>query len=174
MGDIQLLGADATVWSEPDMQELLALDTVSGDPFTCWITNHALDIYHKILGHRIRVSILIQHLSLYQNPTSFEYRTLTGKNSQGRWKQRNEAEKQTNLDSSSPFLYSDDVIQRLTRTLTIMIASMLPIMVTIILYIVKDTVKRLGIIAAFVALFSLALGLFTSATLYEVFSATAA
>jgi len=71
-------------------------------------------------------------------------------------------------------MYSHDGIQRLTRSLTITVASMLPISVTIVLYIVKDTVSRLGIVAAFVALFSLALALFTQASLYEVFSATAA
>ncbi len=89
-------------------------------------------------------------------------------------KKQKETEKQRDSDSISPFFYSDDVIQRLTRSLTITIASMLPMTVTIILYVVKDTVKRLGIIAAFTAIFSLALGLFTRASLQEVFSATAA
>jgi hypothetical protein len=51
---------------------------------------------------------------------------------------------------------------------------MLPIGATIVLYLVQNTAKRLGIVAAFTAIFSLALGLFTRASLQEVFSATAA
>jgi hypothetical protein len=43
-----------------------------------------------------------------------------------------------------------------------------------VLYVVEDTAKRLGIIAAFTALFSFTLGFFTQASLQEIFSATAA
>lgn len=55
-----------------------------------------------------------------------------------------------------------------------MLASMLPILSTIVLYFVQDTGKRLWIITGFTALFSLSLGFFTRATVQEIFSATAA
>jgi hypothetical protein len=51
---------------------------------------------------------------------------------------------------------------------------MLPIIATVVLYFVHNMGKRLGIIAAFTALFSLALALLTRATMQEVFAATAA
>lgn len=53
-------------------------------------------------------------------------------------------------------------------------ASMLPVASIVILHMVKDTEARLGVIAALTAVFSLTLCYFTSASIKDVFSATAA
>ncbi|KAL6415592.1 hypothetical protein AUP68_02157 [Ilyonectria robusta] len=138
-GKICLIGDDRNIWSNPDMSDLLVLDTPSTDSFTEWVTNHVLDIYHRAFGRRSK---------------------------------EKDIEKCSELQNS--IIYSDTGIKRVTRSITIMIASLLPILTTVILYLVKDTSVRLGIVAGFTALFSLALGFFTRAMLPEIFSATAA
>ncbi|KAB5532574.1 hypothetical protein GE09DRAFT_1227757 [Coniochaeta sp. 2T2.1] len=90
----------------------------------------------------------------------------------GRRVYKKDAEKQTTLENS--VVYTAKGIQRLTRSFTIMLACMIPIASTLILYYVRSNGQRLGIIAGFTAFFSATLGLATTATMQEIFSATAA
>jgi len=57
--------------------------------------------------------------------------------------------------------------------ITTLISSMLPITSVIILYFVDNIRARLGIVAAFLAVFSLTLALVTEAKRVEIFAATA-
>lgn len=54
------------------------------------------------------------------------------------------------------------------------LSSLLPIGAIVILYVVKDMSKRLGIVAGFTATFSLILGLVTDGQPIDVFAASAA
>jgi hypothetical protein len=75
---------------------------------------------------------------------------------------------------SGTVIYSDAIILGLTRTITTILACMLPVASIIILYAVESVKKRLGILVAFTALFSLCLVLMTSAGMADIFAATAA
>lgn len=56
-GCVVLIGDDSEIWSNPDMKDLLAMETTaSADPVTGWVTNHLTDVYHKVLGRRLHVS----------------------------------------------------------------------------------------------------------------------
>jgi hypothetical protein len=54
------------------------------------------------------------------------------------------------------------------------IASLLPVVSIVVLYLVDSMPKRLGIVAGFTAAFSIALALFTRARRVDIFAATAA
>lgn len=54
------------------------------------------------------------------------------------------------------------------------LSSLLPIAAIVVLYVVQDMPKRLGIVAAFTAGFSLVLGFVTNGELIDVFAASAA
>jgi hypothetical protein len=82
----------------------------------------------------------------------------------------------SNLGLNSPVLitYSYRRIARFTRTVTILIASMLPIAAIMLLNSVDEMSKRLNIIACLTGLFSVSMNILTMATLPEIFAATAA
>ncbi|KAH7324039.1 hypothetical protein BKA65DRAFT_406916, partial [Rhexocercosporidium sp. MPI-PUGE-AT-0058] len=71
-------------------------------------------------------------------------------------------------------LYGDSSLIRLTKLFTTVLACLLPIISIVILYIVDSMSKRLGIIGALTAAFSLCMGLVTSASMADIFAATAA
>lgn len=71
-------------------------------------------------------------------------------------------------------LYEDHTVLRVLQAVKALVACMLPIIGIVVLNAVKDMSARLGIIAAFTAIFSLALCYMTSAGLKDIFSATAA
>ncbi|KAG4426053.1 hypothetical protein IFR04_000760 [Cadophora malorum] len=71
-------------------------------------------------------------------------------------------------------LYSDSSLIRITKLLTTVLACLIPVVSIIILYTVDRMSKRLGIIGAFTATFSFFIGLVTSASLADIFAATAA
>ncbi|KAK5656866.1 hypothetical protein OQA88_4415 [Cercophora sp. LCS_1] len=70
--------------------------------------------------------------------------------------------------------YSHRRIESFTRSLTVLIACMLPIAAMMLLNSVEDMKKRLNIIAGLTGLFSVTMNIFTMATLPEIFAATAA
>lgn len=65
-------------------------------------------------------------------------------------------------------------IYTFTSIVATMLSSLLPIVSIVVLYLVHSTPARLGIIAGFTALFSIAVSLVTSAARVENFAATAA
>lgn len=77
-------------------------------------------------------------------------------------------------DSAGLYNYSDGAITKLSSLVATVLSSVLPIVGVIVLYFVKNTLARIGIIAAMTALFSLCLALLTSAKKSEIFAATAA
>lgn len=80
----------------------------------------------------------------------------------------------TNADLCPTKTYSFKAVKKFTRTLTVLMACMLPIGAVLILYLVQDMKTRLIVIACLTGLFSVAVSLFTMATLAEIFQATAA
>ncbi len=59
MGNVYLLGADRAVWSEPKMDDLVALEPEGQDDgFTSELTLRLISAYHFFIGRRIHVSIL--------------------------------------------------------------------------------------------------------------------
>jgi len=70
--------------------------------------------------------------------------------------------------------YSHQHIAKFTRTVTVLIACMLPIASIMLLNSVEEMQKRLYIIACVTSLFSMSMNIFTMATLPEIFAATAA
>lgn len=70
--------------------------------------------------------------------------------------------------------YNDAHLELPVHILSTTLASLLPILAIVILYLVKDTAKRLGLIAAFTAVFAVCLAVVTKARRVDVFSTTAA
>ena len=62
----------------------------------------------------------------------------------------------------------------LSHLIGVLLASCIPAASIFTLYFVEDMVDRLGIIVAYSAIFSICLGLFTTARRVEIFGATAA
>lgn len=71
-------------------------------------------------------------------------------------------------------IYHDRGVLRAIRNVKTIVACMLPIVGILVLNTVKNMSARLGIIAAFTALFSTALSYLSTATVKDIFSATAA
>lgn len=70
--------------------------------------------------------------------------------------------------------HSQTTLLRIGRIFAMTLSSLLPIAAIVVLYAVKDMSKRLGIVAAFTASFSLVLGIVTNGELIDVFAASAA
>lgn len=70
--------------------------------------------------------------------------------------------------------YRDAVVARITHWITSIIASLIPILSIVILYVVHSMPARLGIIAAFNVLVSVCLSGLTNAKRSEIFAVTAA
>lgn len=70
--------------------------------------------------------------------------------------------------------YEESTIVMVTNIIGTVLSSLLPILSIIVLYFVKNTLTRLGIVVIFTTLFSATLTIFTSARRVEVFASTAA
>lgn len=68
--------------------------------------------------------------------------------------------------------YSDKKATRVAELVGAIIASLLPVLAIVILYLVKSMAKRLGLVALFTSLFSVSLWFMTDRRLLEVFAAT--
>lgn len=75
---------------------------------------------------------------------------------------------------SNIFLYRDSHFHRIANIVGTLIASLIPIAATVVLYFVANMPIRLAIVSLFTAIFSIALSCVTSATRVEIFAATAA
>ncbi|KAF2719953.1 hypothetical protein K431DRAFT_347565 [Polychaeton citri CBS 116435] len=70
--------------------------------------------------------------------------------------------------------YSDRKMERVSVAFASVVASVLPVLAILILYVVKDTTNRIYITIAMTFVFALALAMFTSAKHHEIFAATSA
>jgi hypothetical protein len=70
--------------------------------------------------------------------------------------------------------YHDKHLQMPASVISTVLASLLPVVSIVVLYLVDSMPKRLGIVAGFTAAFSIALALFTRARRVDIFAATAA
>lgn len=70
--------------------------------------------------------------------------------------------------------YSDRRVQHFVDALGTLVSSLFPVLSIVVLYCVNRTALRLGIIAIFTGIFSLALSLLTQARRVEIFAATTA
>ncbi len=77
-------------------------------------------------------------------------------------------------DSAGLYNYSDRGITKISSLIATVMSSVLPVAGVIVLYFVRNTLARIGIIAGMTALFSSSLALLTSAKKSEIFAATAA
>jgi len=56
MGNFPLRGPDRNAWSENYESDLIAIRRrETGDPFSKWLINTIVPIFHQVVGHRIRV-----------------------------------------------------------------------------------------------------------------------
>ncbi|KAI5924173.1 hypothetical protein F4810DRAFT_666068 [Camillea tinctor] len=149
LGRIMIFSCDYKAWTkDKDIEEdLLTFENSMMDHFTALVTYRLTDIYHKFVGRYIHKK--------------------TGKND-------NPVLPVTNEDDPHMIIYPHRVVARLTRTITVFLACMLPVISIAILYTVSDTKTRLGIIAGLTGFFSISMDIFTMATLPEIFAATAA
>lgn len=74
----------------------------------------------------------------------------------------------------SVYHYDDEHLEFPASVISTVLASMLPVVSIVVLYFVTSMAVRLGIVAAFTAIFSLVLALITKGRRVEVFAATAA
>jgi hypothetical protein len=72
------------------------------------------------------------------------------------------------------FHYNDGHLQIPAHIISTLFASLLPSLSIVVLYVVDDMTKRLGLIVVFTAVFSVALAGLTKAKTVEIFAATAA
>ncbi|KAF7883702.1 uncharacterized protein EAF02_005622 [Botrytis sinoallii] len=70
--------------------------------------------------------------------------------------------------------YCDTVIFRIVSFFGVIMASILPVMTIVVLYLVASMVKRLALVGIFTTIFSVCLWFMTDGRLVEVFSATSA
>jgi len=70
--------------------------------------------------------------------------------------------------------FDDSTIVKTTKIIGTILAAILPVAVMVVLYVANSVAERFGFMALFTALFSSALIFFTSASLSEIFAATAA
>lgn len=70
--------------------------------------------------------------------------------------------------------YSDSSIAKVANLVGTVLASVLPVIAIVVLYLVKGTGIRLGLVGVFSAIFSTCLWFLNDGSLVEVFSATSA
>ncbi|KAJ8131005.1 hypothetical protein O1611_g2619 [Lasiodiplodia mahajangana] len=144
MGFIHILSDDWKTWHDCDETDLITFENSTMDRFTSLVTYTIVDIYHNLIGRHI-------HEAREGNSLPLNYR-----------------------DHRHTVTYTHRSIARSTRVFTVLIACTLPITAIIILYNVHDMPTRLGIIAALTGLFSTLMSLLTTASLQDIFAATAA
>ncbi|KAI3330101.1 hypothetical protein F4824DRAFT_492444 [Ustulina deusta] len=144
MGFIHILSMDWRTWEYCDKTDMITFENSVMDRFTSLITYTIVDIYHSLIGRHI-------HQAREETSLPLNYR-----------------------DHRHKVTYTHRSIARFTQTFTVLIACTLPIAGIVVLYNVHDMAIRLGIIAALTGLFSTSMSILTTASLQEIFSATAA
>ncbi|KAI1214349.1 uncharacterized protein F4807DRAFT_455989 [Annulohypoxylon truncatum] len=148
LGNVYLLGRDHDVWSQGKDLMTLALSP-HDNRFSRFVANKALPLYHR-LGHstimeRIRDAFLRSRGSA--SATSVDTGIAT---------------------------YDDAGLVLISQFICTVIASLLPILSIIVLYLVENMGHRLALVAVFCVLFSSALWFMNDGELVEVFGATSA
>lgn len=69
--------------------------------------------------------------------------------------------------------YSNKRMGEISRTITMIVASVLPTLAILALYFVRTPLVRIGLVIVFTAVFSIALTVFTNASAEGVFTSTA-
>jgi hypothetical protein len=70
--------------------------------------------------------------------------------------------------------YNDSILRTIARFVATTVATILPLLSVVVLYVIKANVLRLGVIIILSAFFSLALAVMTNARKIELFAATSA
>ncbi|KAL9081586.1 MAG: hypothetical protein Q9159_007234 [Coniocarpon cinnabarinum] len=70
--------------------------------------------------------------------------------------------------------YGKARLERLSRSISAVVASLLPTLAILILYFIQRMLVRIGLVIVFTSMFSLALAFFTAGSTAEIFAATAA
>ena len=72
------------------------------------------------------------------------------------------------------FVYNDAHLEAPAHIISTILASLLPVIAIVVLYVINDMAKRLGLIAVFTTVFSACLAALTRANRFDTFAATAA
>jgi len=154
MGNVRLHGSDNRTWSSDEWRaDLVSLNPwVDESPLFSWISDTATYWYHRTVGYRRKVS---------KDP-DYEARVLILAKKPG-----------CEEHHAGTVVYERSTILRLTWVITTILACVLPIASTILLYTIASMAKRLWTMAIFTVLFSLALIATTRAGMTDIFAATA-
>ncbi|KAJ3566914.1 hypothetical protein NPX13_g6961 [Xylaria arbuscula] len=144
MGCICIFSGDWRTWIECNLGDLVTFENSTMDRFTSLVTYTIIDVYHSLIGRHIHKERETNIL-----PLNFQ-------------------------DHRHTVTYTHRSIARFTQAFTVLIACTLPIAAIIILYFVHDMPTRLGIIATLTGLFSTSMSMLTTASLQDIFAATAA
>ena len=138
-GDNFLRGAEASIWTEQNDSDLVAMSTGLGehDVFEAWLANVFLRVFHRYIGQWI-----------YTKKQPDEEACFTQ--------------------------YRDSRVTICLKILVTLLSSIMPVMSTLALYLVKGMALRFILVAIFVTLFCFALAIFTNARRVEIFAASAA
>jgi len=156
MGNVYLAGDDKDVWFKTAREDLLTVwRPDSAFSVTSTLSSKIIYIYHSLIGARVHVGLVALASFCYYSVL------ITSQAADGRDYLRNSV------------VYQDDKAFKLLKAVATLMASMLPIVGIIVLYQIKEMPLRLGVIAIFTATFSLCLNLITTATVKDIFQATA-
>jgi hypothetical protein len=161
----KIIGQDHSAWD--DIADLVALGEAKyDDAFSRLIRRYFLPLYHRGLRLRLRwhfskpPSGSPGRIEMAPNPGSPPAPARIPEDSQ--------------LQGDAFSTYDDARLVAVIEVISTVVASLLPISSTLILYFVTSLPARLGIILGYTALFSLALAIFTKARKVEIFAATSA
>jgi len=138
------------------MSDLVTLspEAVERDAFSRWLTDELLHKFHNLIGHRFKVGVPHHTLLII-------YWVLTTM--------------QRPFDPESGlYHYRKTHLRGISHLIGILLASCIPAASIFTLYFVQSMIDRLGVIVAYSAIFSICLGVFTTARRVEIFGATAA
>ena len=141
-----LRGVEADVWADAWTSDLTALTaTTSDDAFSRFASSVIVPVYHKVLGHMHKPRVYIRD-------------PYTG-----------EGQLEMPLHD-----YSDTWILYLVDTLSTVLASMLPALGSLVLYLLKGMQKRILVIVLLTSVFSVVLTCLARVRRVDVFVATSA
>ena len=162
-GDLPDDPGETLAWGDnkhPVNHDLLCLKPRSAtrDRFTSWLTGSGLVSFHEYVA---------THTSLLSKaPSKSSVDSEKGSVSGARY---------SVWDAKTGLVdYSEAFLVTLADNISTVVASLLPVVSTIVLYFIGDTIARLGTIVALMAIFAMVLTIFTEAKRIEIFNATAA
>jgi hypothetical protein len=157
---MSLIGSDSEIWSESPLHELISLGPSNQDAGSP-TTTRLVTWYHSVIGRFLHVSSLPKLRYFIWRPTHSHS-----------FPSPQREEKGEHVQNS--VIYREHAVSRVIRGIKTLVACMLPVVGIVVLYIVESPSTRLGVIAACTAFFSLTMSSFTSASMTDIFTATAA